>query len=159
MAIDLPRHGLADPFDYQGVNLLDLALRFLTDVIGEVGVDSVDIVAHSVGSLWAVTLALDNPGRVSRLILVGAPAGVQRPNVPIQLRLLGLPFVGQFLGRRLMRRFESSRPDHDSEHKRPLRGHPGGTFWRLVPCSYPCAPRMASMRCAERSSIAGVRWA
>jgi pimeloyl-ACP methyl ester carboxylesterase len=102
MAIDLPGHGLADPFDYRDVDLLDLARRFLKDVLDALGLDSVAIVAHSVGSLWSVVFALDYPARVSRLVLLGAPAGVQRPNVPIQLRLLGLPIVGQLLGRRLM---------------------------------------------------------
>ena len=102
MAIDLPGHGLADPFDYRDVDLLDLARRFLNDVLDAIGLDSVAIVAHSVGSLWSVVFTLAYPARVSRLVLLGAPAGVQRPNVPIQLRLLGLPVVGQFLGRRLM---------------------------------------------------------
>ena len=80
----------------------DLARRFLNDVLDAIGLDSVAIVAHSVGSLWSVVFTLAYPARVSRLVLLGAPAGVQRPNVPIQLRLLGLPVVGQFLGRRLM---------------------------------------------------------
>jgi pimeloyl-ACP methyl ester carboxylesterase len=102
MAIDLPGHGLADPFDYRDVDLLDLARRFLNDVLDAIGLDAVAIVATSVGSLWSVVFTLSHPARVSRLVLLGAPAGVQRPNVPIQLRLLGLPLVGQFLGRRLM---------------------------------------------------------
>ena len=112
MAIDLPGHGLADPFDYRDVDLLDLARRFLTDVMDAIGLESVAIVAHSVGSLWSVVFALANPGRVSRLVLLGAPAGVQRPNVPIQLRLLGLPVVGQFLGRKLM-----SNPTHEGSRQ------------------------------------------
>lgn len=102
MAIDLPGHGLADPFDYRGVDLLDLARRFLNDVLDAVRLDSVQIVAHSVGSLWSVVFALGHATRVSRLVLLGAPAGIRRPNIPIEMRLLGLPIVGQSLGRRLM---------------------------------------------------------
>ena len=102
MAVDLPGHGLADPFDYGGVDVLELGRQFLRDVLGELGLETVAIVAHSFGSLWSVALALDDPSRISRLVLVGAPAGVQRPNVPLPLRVLGLPVVGKRLGRRLM---------------------------------------------------------
>ena len=72
MAIDLPGHGLADPFDYRDVDLLDLARRFLADVLDAIGLDSVAIVAHSLGSLWSVVFALAYPARVSRLVLVAA---------------------------------------------------------------------------------------
>ena len=61
---------------------------------------------------FIVVFTLAYPARVSRLVLLGAPAGVQRPNVPLQLRLLGLPVVGQFLGRRLM-----SNPTREGSHQ------------------------------------------
>jgi pimeloyl-ACP methyl ester carboxylesterase len=50
------------------------------------------------GALWSVAFAIDAPGRVSRLALVGAPVGVKR-QVPLQLLPLGLPLIGQRLGR------------------------------------------------------------
>ena len=52
--------------------------------------------------------------RVTKLLLAGAPAGLKRPGVP--LRLLGLPLIGQPLGRRLM-----SKPTRDG-NPRLLRG-------------------------------------
>ena len=33
LAVDLPGHGLADPFDYTGVDLLELARAFLRDIL------------------------------------------------------------------------------------------------------------------------------
>jgi pimeloyl-ACP methyl ester carboxylesterase len=87
LAVDRPGHGLADPFDYAGVDLLEHARTFLRDI----------------GALWSVAFALQAPDRVSRLILAGAPAGTTR-TCPIQLRLLGLPVIGQPLGRLLMSR-------------------------------------------------------
>jgi pimeloyl-ACP methyl ester carboxylesterase len=112
IAVDLPGHGLADPFDYTGVDLLDLAQTFLGDVLDALELPVVDVVAHSVGGLLGAAFALGSPLRVSRLVLVGAPAGVKRPNAPLQLRLMGLPLVGQMIGRLLL-----SNPTRDSDRK------------------------------------------
>jgi pimeloyl-ACP methyl ester carboxylesterase len=101
LAFDLPGHGLADPFDYTRVDPLDHASTLLRDILDVLELRTVDVVANSMGGLWSAAFALDAPDRVSRLALVGAPAGVTRL-VPIELRLLGLPLIGQPLGRRLM---------------------------------------------------------
>lgn len=111
-AVDLPGHGLADPFDYRGVDLLEHARTFLRDILDALGLGAVDVVANSIGGLLSVAFAIDTPGRVSRLVLVGAPAGVKRPNVPRQLRVLGLPLIGQPLGRLLM-----SKPTREGNRK------------------------------------------
>ena len=49
------------------------------------------------GRPLVVAFAIDAPSRVSRLVLVGAPAGCRR-QVPIQLIPFGLPLVGAKLG-------------------------------------------------------------
>lgn len=98
LVVDRPGHGLADPFDYRGVDLLDHARTFLSDILDALELPTVDVVANSLGALWTVAFAIEAPNRVSRLVLVGAPAGLkQRP--PLQLILLGLPLIGQRLGR------------------------------------------------------------
>jgi len=102
VAVDLPGHGLADPFDYSGVDLLQLGPVFLHEVLDELQLADVDIMAHSVGGLLSAAFALTEPRRVNRLVLAGAPAGIRRPGVPLQLRLLGLPMVGRPLARRLL---------------------------------------------------------
>jgi len=111
IAVDRPGHGLADPFDYRGVDLLDHARTFLRDILDALELRAVDVVANSMGGLWSVAFAIDAPERVSRLALVGAPAGVTR-SVPHQLRLLGLPLIGKPLGRFLM-----SNPTRESIRK------------------------------------------
>jgi 2-hydroxy-6-oxonona-2,4-dienedioate hydrolase len=98
LAVDRPAHGLADPFDYRGVDLLDHARTFLGDILDALELRTVDVVANSMGALWSVALAIDAPGRVSRLALVGAPVGLKR-QLPRQLIPLGLPLIGQRLGR------------------------------------------------------------
>jgi pimeloyl-ACP methyl ester carboxylesterase len=111
LAVDLPGHGLADPFDYAGVDLLELARTFLHDIVDALELPTVDVTANSLGGLWSVVFALDTPDRVARLVLVGAPAGVNRA-VPLQLRILALPLIGQPLGRLVM-----SKPTRDGNRK------------------------------------------
>jgi pimeloyl-ACP methyl ester carboxylesterase len=97
-AVDRPGHGLADPFDYRGVDLLDHGRTFLRDVVDALELASVDVVANSLGALLSVAFALDAPDRVSRLVLVGAPFGVTR-RPPLLMLPFGLPFIGHRLGR------------------------------------------------------------
>lgn len=101
LAVDRPGHGLADPFDCRGVDLLEHACVFLGDILDALDLETTDIAANSMGGLWSAAFALRSPGRVSRLALLGAPPGLTR-SVPRQLRLLGLPLLGGLVGRRLL---------------------------------------------------------
>src|SRR6266545_4149931 len=94
LAPDRPGHGLASPMDYGGIDVLDHATRFLRDVMEAVGIDRAPIVANAMGGRWAIELALREPERVERLILVGAPAGVRR-SLPIDMALISWPLVGR----------------------------------------------------------------
>jgi pimeloyl-ACP methyl ester carboxylesterase len=98
LAVDRPGHGLADPFDYRGVDLLDHARTFLRDIVDGLELPAVDVVANSMGGLWSVAFALAAPRRVSRLVLVGAPVGIAR-RPPLPMLPLGLPLIGHRLGR------------------------------------------------------------
>ena len=100
LAVDRPGHGLADPFDYRGVDLFDHGRTFLRDIVDGLELPTVDVVANSLGALLSVAFALDGPTRVARLALVGAPFGiVRRP--PLLMIPLGLPLIGRRLGRHL----------------------------------------------------------
>ena len=89
LAVDRPGHGLADPFDYRGADLLDHERTFLRDVVDALQLPTVDVVANSMGAFLSVAFALDAPNRVSRLVLVGAPFGIaRRPPLP----MLPIPF-------------------------------------------------------------------
>ena len=102
LAVDRPGHGLAEPFDYRGVDLLEHSRTFLRDVLDSLELPTADIAANSIGGLCATAFALETPERVSRLVLVGAPVGLAR-DAPLLLRLMSLPLLGQRLGRLLMR--------------------------------------------------------
>lgn len=85
-AVDRPGHGLADPFDYRDVDMLSIASRFTGEILDALNIRSAAILGNSMGGLWAAGFALAHPERVTRLIIVGSPAGMQRP-VPWVLRL------------------------------------------------------------------------
>ena len=107
LAVDRPGHGLADPFDYRGVDLLDHGRTFLRDVVDALELPTVDVVANSLGALLSVALALEAPSPVSRLALVGAPFGiVRRP--PLLMLPVGLLLIGHRLGRHV---FSNATPD------------------------------------------------
>jgi pimeloyl-ACP methyl ester carboxylesterase len=98
LAVDRPGHGLADPFDYRGVDLLAHASTFLGEVLDALELPQADFLANSMGALWSAALGLHAPHRISRLAMLGAPAGIRR-GIPLPLFLLGLPLVGRVAGR------------------------------------------------------------
>ena len=98
LAVDRPGHGLADPFDYRGVDLFEHGRTFLRDVVDGLELPTVDVVANSIGAFLSVAFAIDAPARVSRLALVGAPFGIAR-RPPLLMLPLGFPFVGPRMGR------------------------------------------------------------
>ena len=120
LAPDRPGHGLASPMDYAGVDLLDHATTFLRDVMEALGIDRAPIVANSMGGRWALELALREPERVERLILVGAPAGTRR-SAPLDMAMISWPLVGRIV-RWLMGR--SSAADVRRFYRRTITRHP-----------------------------------
>lgn len=98
LAVDRPGHGLADPFDYGGVDLFDHGRTFLRDVVDALELASVDVAANSLGGFLSVAFALGDPSRVSRLALVGVPFGIAR-RPPLAMLPFGLPLIGRPLGR------------------------------------------------------------
>jgi pimeloyl-ACP methyl ester carboxylesterase len=96
LALDGPGHGLASPMDYAGVDLLDHATRFLREIMEALDVDRAPIVANDIGGRWATELALREPQRVERLILVGAPLGTRRAP-PLGLAMISWPLLGRVI--------------------------------------------------------------
>jgi pimeloyl-ACP methyl ester carboxylesterase len=121
LAVDLPGHGLSDPFDYSGVHLLDHARRFIGDILDGLQLNEADMVGSSLGGLCSIAFAIDASERVPRLVVIGMPGGYKRA-VPVPLRVLGLPLIGQPLGRLVM-----SRPTRDGNRK----------FWGQVLVAHP----------------------
>jgi pimeloyl-ACP methyl ester carboxylesterase len=103
------------------VDLLDHARSFLRDILDALELPAVDIAASSMGALWSVALALDTPSRVSGLVIIGHPPGVNSA-APLPLRMIGLPLLGRPLGWLMM-----GRPSREGTRK----------FWGQVLVAHP----------------------
>jgi pimeloyl-ACP methyl ester carboxylesterase len=106
LAIDRPGHGLAGPHDHADGDVAALGARFLADCLDELGLDRVAIVGGSMGGRFGIELALRQPTRVERLILVGAPAGSSAA-VPGMLLALRWPMTRPMV-RRAFRRADAA---------------------------------------------------
>lgn len=76
IAIDTPPFGRSGkpPAPFED-NLVDCYTEFFPALFDEVGIGSAALVGHSMGGAMALTLALEEPSRVERLVLI-APAGL-----------------------------------------------------------------------------------
>lgn len=101
IAVDRPGHGLADAFDYRGVDFRAHAVRFVGDVLDALGVSSAPIIGSSMGGFFALAFALAHPDRVPALVLQ-SPAGATR-RLPTMLTVGSLPGL-KGLVRGMMRR-------------------------------------------------------
>jgi len=119
-AVDRPGHGLADPFDYTQQDFTAVGRTFLGEILDALGLNTVSIVANSMGGYWSIFYAIDAPARVSRLVLVGTPAGTKR-EIPLQLRITRWPLVGALI-RSLM-----SKPTRESTRD----------FWKQICVAHP----------------------
>jgi 2-hydroxy-6-oxonona-2,4-dienedioate hydrolase len=72
---DRPGCGLTGPFDYRGVELRRHGAQFLSGVLDALGLERVAVAGNSMGGFFAMALALAQPERVSKLVLLGEPAG------------------------------------------------------------------------------------
>lgn len=132
IALDLPGWGLSDKPPFSGRSARD-ALRVWMDgalaLLDALGLDSVDLLGHSMGGLTALGLALDYPTRVRRLIL--ADSGGLGRSMPFDLRLFFwlkperlFPLLGQ--------RFMAWAMAHDDPRYRTLRDEAFAFDWALA---------------------------
>jgi len=100
LVVDRPGHGLSYKLDYTGVPYRQAAVEYLVDLLGGLGIERASFVANSMGGFFSLCFALAHPERVNRLVLVGAPAGVDRW-IPPFLRLMGLRGPNRLLFRQM----------------------------------------------------------
>lgn len=96
IAVDCPGCGLSDRFLYTGVDLRRHAVSFLSSLLDALEIERAPLVGHSVGGLWSLRFADERPGRVSSLVLAGAPPILDmRPPLPV--RLLCMPGLNRLM--------------------------------------------------------------
>lgn len=102
LAVDRPGHGLADPIDYSGVNLLEHSVVFINDICKSEGLTKVTFLSSSMGGLWSLNYALKYPEKVHQVILLGSPAGITR-NLPAALRFGTLPVLRNIIHKLMLK--------------------------------------------------------
>ncbi|MGF1470403.1 MAG: alpha/beta fold hydrolase [Rubrobacteraceae bacterium] len=95
---DRPGCGLSYPIDYRDVDYRTAAASWLLDLVDGIGAEQVDLVGNSMGGFFSMAFALAYPDRVRRLVLTGAPAGLDQ-HIPLFLRLWGNPITGPLMTR------------------------------------------------------------
>lgn len=83
-APDLPGHGLSESLS-RALNVQDLA-EVALDWMRVAGLERASLVGHSMGCQIAVEMALRNPDRISRLVLIAPTPDPRARNVAAQLR-------------------------------------------------------------------------
>ncbi len=97
VAVDRPGYGLTGFFDYRSVGYRDFAVSFLDEVLTELGLEQVPVIASSMGGLWTLWLALEHPDRISSMVQLGCPPFVLQPKVPLPFRLLATRGLNRFM--------------------------------------------------------------
>ncbi|MBL0706222.1 alpha/beta fold hydrolase [Sinomonas cellulolyticus] len=108
---DRPGCGLTGGFDYRGVNLRQHGAQFLRGVLDALGLERVALVGNSMGGFFSLAFALQYPQRVSKLVLLGEPAGADG-NPRLFHRLVGTRGLNALLYATALR------PPHDAEGAR-----------------------------------------
>ena len=73
-AVDLPGFGLSDPHDYTGRSLRRHAVAQVGSMLDALGLERARIVGTSLGAMWALCMALEQPERVVSVVGLGIPA-------------------------------------------------------------------------------------
>lgn len=98
-AVDWPGHGLSDPYVI-GIQIGFRAhvAQVMKAILDGLDLTVVDIVGHSLGGQIALYTALDQPLRVRRVALLGAPGASLEGTRPLAvMKVLALPKVGERL--------------------------------------------------------------
>jgi pimeloyl-ACP methyl ester carboxylesterase len=88
--VDRPGWGLSSPVDYRDRDFGRLTAAILRGTLDALGLDRVDLVGASVGSLWTLWLSRYEPERVRRIVHLGGSPSVHIP-VPGFFKILTSP--------------------------------------------------------------------
>jgi pimeloyl-ACP methyl ester carboxylesterase len=98
IAPDLPGAGLSDPLDRRRHHYFDDSVDWLDRLFDTLGLETVSLVGHSGGGVWALRYSLAHRTRVERLVLMGPPA-LPGTRCPLPHRLMAAPGLGRLIAR------------------------------------------------------------
>jgi pimeloyl-ACP methyl ester carboxylesterase len=123
--VDRPGFGLSEPETFPPRTFRDCAVRFVNEVLDELGLESAVLVGASGGGTWAIWCALDRPERVRGLVMLGSVPLLPGARVPMGIRLMATPLLGDVLSRavrpdrRMLLRLMSSVGEGDTILRHP----------------------------------------
>jgi len=88
IVLERPGWGLSSAIDFSGRDYGELVARVLQGVLDALELERVHVVGGSIGNVWALRLAAQDPPRVSRVVLLGGGPIVSEAGVPGIIRLL-----------------------------------------------------------------------
>ncbi len=96
--VDRPGHGLTDPIDYSNINYQQAAIDFVSTFMDSIGLQRASLLGNSMGGYFCICFGLSHPERVDKIILIGAPAGLNRW-IPPMLRLMAIKPINKLLAK------------------------------------------------------------
>ena len=99
--VDRPGRGLSDADEFPRHTFRPCAVRFVDDVLDQLQLESTVLAGASGGGTWAVWYALDRPERVRGLVLLGSVPMLPGARIPVGIRLMATPMLGDVLTRTL----------------------------------------------------------
>jgi pimeloyl-ACP methyl ester carboxylesterase len=87
IAVDRPGFGLSDPHDWPE-DRRQAAVEWIDQLLDALNLDTIDLLGSSAGGTWAIWYAFAHPGRVTNLVLLGAPPTLTVNTPPAPLRMV-----------------------------------------------------------------------
>jgi pimeloyl-ACP methyl ester carboxylesterase len=97
IAVDRPGFGQSEPDRVPRLRFRDAAVKFVDEVLDELGLETSALAGNSMGGTWALWYALARPERVRRLVLLGSAPLLPRTRAPLPLRVSAAPLLGELL--------------------------------------------------------------
>jgi pimeloyl-ACP methyl ester carboxylesterase len=121
IAPDLPGFGRSDKPDVDYTP--DFMISTLIGLLDKIGVDQTILIGSSLGAMLSHAIALHHPGRVQGLVLIGGALLQTDKATDRGLRLMQIPFLGEWLYTRLRKNpdaaFDSMRNVYHDLDKMP----------------------------------------
>jgi pimeloyl-ACP methyl ester carboxylesterase len=91
IVLDRPGWGSSSPLDFSKHDYRTVAADILAGLLDALDIDRVDLVAGSIGDVWALSLAERFPARVRRMVLLGAGPVLPEIRAPRFIRTIASP--------------------------------------------------------------------
>ena len=123
--VDRPGCGLSDPEPFEPGRFREHAVDVVGDVLDGLDLEAAVLVGASGGGIWATWYALAHPERVRGLVMLGSVPTLPGSRVPVPLRLVATPWVGDLMvravkpGRRMLLRMMASMGEAETIVRHP----------------------------------------